>query len=134
VVVITSDHGESLGEHGYYFDHGEDLFDPCLRIPLVVRVPGAPAGLRVRSLATTLDIAPTILDAVKVSYPPDLSGRSLLPAALGRSVSGESRLFAQNDRGLTGTFDARFKLVATPSAGGARFAYYDRREDPTENR
>ena len=28
LVVLTSDHGESLGEHDYYFDHGEDLFDP----------------------------------------------------------------------------------------------------------
>src|SRR6185436_19717559 len=41
LVVVTSDHGESLGEHDYYFDHGEDLFDPCLRIPLIVKAPGA---------------------------------------------------------------------------------------------
>ena len=42
LVVITSDHGESLGEHDYYFDHGQDVFDPCLRIPLLVALPGAP--------------------------------------------------------------------------------------------
>jgi arylsulfatase len=36
LVVITSDHGESLGEHGYYFDHGENLFDPSTRVPLIV--------------------------------------------------------------------------------------------------
>ena len=40
LVVVTSDHGESLGEHDYYFDHGEDLFDPSLRIPLLVAGPG----------------------------------------------------------------------------------------------
>jgi arylsulfatase A-like enzyme len=85
VVVIASDHGESLGEHDYYFDHGEDLFDPCLRVPLIVSVPGADKGRRVTPLATTLDILPSILDAVKVSYPPDLSGHSLLPAIMARA-------------------------------------------------
>ena len=44
VVVLTSDHGESLGEHDYYFDHGEDLFDPSLRIPLIVVSPARRPG------------------------------------------------------------------------------------------
>ena len=52
VVVLTSDHGESLGEHDYYFDHGEDLFDPSLRVPLLVSLPGAPPG-RSEALAST---------------------------------------------------------------------------------
>ncbi len=79
VVVLTSDHGESLGEHDYYFDHGEDLFDPSLRVPLFVIAPRAPQAARSRLLASTLDVVPTILDAVKVSYPPELAGQSLLP-------------------------------------------------------
>ena len=37
--VLTSDHGESLGEHDYYFDHGENLFDPSMRVPLLARGP-----------------------------------------------------------------------------------------------
>ena len=48
LVVITSDHGESLGEHDYYFDHGENLFDPSMRIPLLVAGPGVEAGRRGR--------------------------------------------------------------------------------------
>src|SRR6185503_9458905 len=39
LVIVTSDHGESLGEPDYYYDHGEDVFDPSLRIPLVVSLP-----------------------------------------------------------------------------------------------
>src|SRR6185503_17473176 len=73
LVVLTSDHGESLGEHAYYFDHGEDVFDPALRIPLLVRLPGARGGARSDALASTLDLVPTVLDALKVSYPPDLA-------------------------------------------------------------
>ena len=57
-MVLTSDHGESLGEHDYYFDHGEDLFEPSMAVPLIVAVPGAPAGVRSRALASTLDLVP----------------------------------------------------------------------------
>jgi arylsulfatase A-like enzyme len=134
-VVLTSDHGESLGEHDYYFDHGEDLFDPCLAIPLIVTVPGATAGRRSSEFASTLDLVPTILDAVKVSYPPDLAGTSVLGAVTGGAGPGRERLFAQNDRNLSATFDARFKLVDTPlDDGGTRSALYDRERDAGETR
>jgi arylsulfatase len=134
-VVLTSDHGESLGEHDYYFDHGEDLFDPCLAIPLIVTVPGATGGRRTSEFASTLDLVPTILDAVKVSYPPDLAGTSVLGAVTGAIGPGRERLFAQNDRNLSATFDARYKLVDTPlDDGSTRSALYDRVSDPGETR
>jgi arylsulfatase A-like enzyme len=127
VVMLTSDHGESLGEHDYYFDHGEDVFDPSLRIPLIVRVPGMRAGARTDVLASTLDLVPTVLDAVKVSYPPELAGASLLPWIAGHGGTGPRRLFARNDRNLTAAFDRQLKLVATPAdSGPMRFALYDR--------
>jgi arylsulfatase A-like enzyme len=132
LVVVTSDHGESLGEHGYYFDHGEDLFDPCVRIPLLIVAPGAPKGLRSDALASTLDLVPTILDAVKVSYPPDLAGASLMPAVHGKAGPGRERLFAQNERNLSATWDRRFKVVASPEKNALRFAVYDRQHDPGE--
>ncbi len=135
VVMLTSDHGESLGEHDYYFDHGEDLFDPCLAIPLIVTVPGATGGRRSSEFASTLDLVPTILDAVKVSYPPDLAGTSVLGAVTGGAGPGRERLFAQNDRNLSATFDARYKLVDTPlDDGSTRAALYDRVRDPGETR
>ncbi len=47
LVVYTSDHGESLGEHDYFFDHGEYLYDGTLLVPLLLRWPGhVPAGQR----------------------------------------------------------------------------------------
>ena len=134
-IVLTSDHGESLGEHDYYFDHGEDLFDPCLAIPLIMTMPGASGGQRSSEFASTLDLVPTILDAVKVSYPPDLAGTSVLGAVTGGMGPGRQRLFAQNDRNLSATFDARFKLVETPrESGDPDRALYDRTRDPGETR
>ena len=134
LVVITSDHGESLGEHDYYFDHGENLFDPSMRIPLIVAGPGLKAGSRTDVLATTLDLVPTVLDAVKVSYPPELAGESLLPATRGERRPARPRLQGQNDRNLLGAWDPRFKIVATPSEAGPRYALYDREADPAETR
>jgi len=133
VILLASDHGESLGEHNYYFDHGADLFDPCLRVPLIVVDPDAKASGRSSALASTLDIVPTLLDAVKVSYPPDLAGTSLLPVVRGQSATPRERLFAENDRGFTGTHDGRFKLVREPKPT-RREALYDRKTDPAELR
>jgi len=131
IVALTSDHGESLGEHDYFFEHGADLFDPCMRVPLVVAGPGFEGGRRTDALATTLDLVPTLLDAVKVSYPPGLSGQSLLPASRGDSLPREW-LPGQNDRNLLGVWGRRFKIVATPSEDTARYALYDRASDPGE--
>ena len=134
LVVLTSDHGESLGEHAYYFDHGEDLFEPSLAVPLIVAGPTVPAGMRSASFASTLDVFPTVLDAVKVSYPPDLAGESLLPALAAGVSTRRERLFAQNDRNLSASWDRRFKVVAAPVPDGRRFALYDRKADPGETR
>jgi arylsulfatase A-like enzyme len=134
IVVLTSDHGESLGEHDYYFDHGENLFDPTLRIPLVVAGPGVVKGARSEALVSTLDLLPTVLDAVKISYPADLAGRSVWPAAEGRTLEEVPRLFAQNDRNLAAAFDRRYKIVGTPEADRIRFSLFDRSLDPKESK
>jgi arylsulfatase A-like enzyme len=133
LVILTSDHGESLGEHDYFFDHGQNLYDPSMRIPLVMAGPGLAVGHRSEVLATTLDLVPTVLDAVKVSYPPGLDGRSLLGSGKGRPGPRRPRLFGQNDRNLL-AWDGRFKIVATPTEEGADYALYDRERDPGETR
>lgn len=135
VVVLTSDHGESLGEHGYYFDHGEDVFDASLRIPLIISLAGTRRGERTKVLASTLDVVPTILDAVKLSYPPDLAGTSLIAAMKNLQESGQKRLYARNDRNLSAAWDHRMKVVASPKEGGGlRLALYDRAQDPGETK
>jgi arylsulfatase len=83
LVVLTSDHGESLGEHGYHFAHGEYLYEEGLRVPLLVRYPGAvAAGGRSAGLVENIDIAPTILALAGVSRMQGVEGRPILiPAA-----------------------------------------------------
>jgi len=78
VVVITSDHGESLGERGRA-DH-KSLEDWELLVPLVIAAPQLEkaAGTRVAAQVRLIDVMPTILDLVDVKIPRDIDGRSLL--------------------------------------------------------
>jgi arylsulfatase A-like enzyme len=133
-VVISSDHGESLGEHDYYFDHGANLFDPVQRIPFIVL--GRPAKpVRSSVLVSTLDIMPTFLDAARVSFPSGLAGRSVLPFAAGRAESSRATLVGENDRGHQGIWDARYKLVDDdPKAAASTRRFYDRSTDRGETR
>lgn len=65
VFVLLSDHGESLTEHGIYYDH-HGLYDESVRIPLVVRPPGGSQG-RVTQHVQTIDIVPTITSYLDLS-------------------------------------------------------------------
>jgi arylsulfatase A-like enzyme/Tfp pilus assembly protein PilF len=83
-VVVTSDHGESLGEHGEA-DHGYFLYDSTLRVPLIVRAPGI--GPRVvAEQVRSIDIAPTLAQLAGLATPADPdSGESLVPLMNGQS-------------------------------------------------
>ena len=79
LVVLTSDHGESLGEHGE-MTHGVFAYEATLRVPLVLWAPGIlPAGRTIETAVRHVDIMPTILDALGRAAPEGLAGRSLLP-------------------------------------------------------
>ena len=83
--IFTSDHGEGLGEHGSG-DHGETLFEQEVHIPLILKGPGIPKGLRVRGIVQHVDLAPTILDFLELSIPSQFQGVSFLPALNGAGV------------------------------------------------
>ena len=135
LIVFTSDHGESLGEHDYFFDHGHDLFNPSLRIPLIVSFPGfLPSGERVAAAVSTLDIYPTILDLAQVNFPPGLEGRSVLPLVRGTATRLHDQLFFQNDQHLTAISNGRLKLVHYPGhqVFPERCELFDMYRDPAE--
>ena len=137
LVVLTSDHGESLGEHDYFFDHGYDLFDPSLRVPLILSFPGIlPQGEIVQAAVSTLDIYPSVLDLAQVTFPPILQGRSLLTLVRHSQERLHDRLFFQNDQHQIGISDGRLKLISYPETpqAASRFELYDTWDDPDEQR
>ncbi len=76
IVIVTSDHGEEFGEHGV-FTHGHSLYDPLLRVPLIIAYPGRIAGgVRVERMVSTRDLPATVLDLAGAAD--SLPGRSLL--------------------------------------------------------
>lgn len=93
LIVVTADHGESLGEGDVWFSHGERLDDPQARVPLVVKLPAGAArvraGTRVAEPVSAVDVAPTILAAVGAPPPTDpFSGTDLVPVARGKRRPG----------------------------------------------
>jgi arylsulfatase A-like enzyme len=78
IVIITSDHGEHLGEHGGLMAHANSLYLPLLQVPLViVYPPGVPAGRRITEPAALQNLAATVLDLVNVPAEDMLPGTSL---------------------------------------------------------
>jgi len=79
LVVVTSDHGEGMGEHGEE-SHSFFVYDSTMRIPLIFGGAGAvPRGARADTLVRLVDVAPTVLDLVGAPAPPGIQGTSLRP-------------------------------------------------------
>jgi arylsulfatase A-like enzyme/Tfp pilus assembly protein PilF len=136
LVILTSDHGESLGEHGEA-THGIFAYEPTLRVPLVVYAPALFRPRVVTQPARHVDLVPTILDALEIEPPGDLPGRSLLPLLAGRSPNGPPPLYFEalsasiNRRWapLHGLRDGALKYIELPLP-----ELYDLAADPGEVR
>ena len=88
LVVITADHGEQFAEHEL-FGHGNSLYLPLLRVPLLLAFPGrVPAGLMLDEPVTLRDLAATVVDLVDLAAGAQLPGRSL--AEYWRNPGGSS--------------------------------------------
>ncbi|WP_036746989.1 sulfatase family protein [Paenibacillus sp. UNC451MF] len=93
LIVVTSDHGETLYEHDCYFDH-HGLYDCTLVVPLILKFPGkVPAGKRVSDVSVIHDIMPTILELLEIEEPMEADGQSLLPFIKGQPDRRVSELY-----------------------------------------
>jgi arylsulfatase A-like enzyme len=93
LVVIDSDHGETLYDHDCFFDH-HGLYDCTLRIPLVFRYPGkVPAGARFSDYCHMKDVMPTILDLMGIESRIKFDGRSLVPLLVGEAREQEPEYY-----------------------------------------
>ena len=77
LVILTSDHGEEFGEHGF-MEHGFTLYLPSVRVPLLVLFPGrVPAGTIVSEPVSLSDLPATVTDLVELESGPRFPGNSL---------------------------------------------------------
>ncbi len=141
LVVFTSDHGESLGEHGES-THGYFIYQSTLRVPLIIHWPagGNLSAARVDEPVSLLDIAPTVLQFLDVPRPAEFQGRTLLalarsksrsnaPAGVAEEIYSES-LYGRNHFGTSSLRCLRvgaLKYIEAPQP-----ELYDLASDPTE--
>jgi arylsulfatase A-like enzyme/tetratricopeptide (TPR) repeat protein len=135
LILVTSDHGESLGEHGEE-SHGIFVYDSTLRIPWIMAGPEVPRGRVVETVARSIDVAPTLLDYAGIAGAGAVDGRSIRPATTGRALPDEpayaeslSSLLHMGWAPLHAWRTRRWKLVEAP-----RPELYDLEADPAEQR
>ena len=142
LVVLTADHGESLGEHELYLEHGHGPYQPTAGVPLILAWRDRlPAGRVVTSPVGLVDLMPTLLELLDVEPPADLEGTSLVPMIESADGSGGPEwVFLQSGYDVPPQLavrHGRWKLVHLRTARsrekfGPEFQLYDVVADPGE--
>ena len=134
-IILVSDHGEGLGDHGEQ-RHGLLVYDEVLRVPLIIKqAANESAGRRVSDPVQQIDLVPTILDLAKAPVPGNLHGRSLNALLDGTGRIEERTIYAESLyghfrfgwAGLTSVTDGRYRYIKAPSE-----ELYDLKQDPAE--
>jgi arylsulfatase A-like enzyme/Flp pilus assembly protein TadD len=119
LIILTGDHGESLGEHGE-FTHGYFAYNSTLWIPLIIKAPGL-YGRRVSEYVSHVDLFPTVCDILGIEKPSFLQGISLLPLLKGQRIKKRPIYFESMDayynRGwapLMGYLEDEKKFIQSP--------------------
>ncbi len=144
VLALTADHGEEFLEHGGRYHAPVRLSEEIIRVPLLIRVPGAQGMKVATSPMSHLHLAPTLLEAMGVQAPSSFRGRSLWtnlqhgtdwddPAIIecGYGCTNPFRVESRSVSRLLGVRDARFKLVMRMEPGATE-EVYDLEADPAE--
>jgi arylsulfatase A-like enzyme len=129
MVVLFADHGEEFDEHGSFLH--EQLYQEVVGVPLIIAHPTLiPEGRRIDTPVQTLDIMPTVLEAVGVPPEDGMQGRSLLPILRGEGVDG-APLFSSNGDGQSyAVRDGDWKLIVDRKTRTE--SLYDLGTDPGE--
>ena len=135
IVLITSDHGEMLNEHGE-LGHGFFLYEPALAVPLLLRSSSLAAGSSVVDVVEIADLSPTLLDLAGIQIPPQIQGESLV------SLSKEGRK-KKNRAAYAESYFASLQFGISPikmvQDGGLKYIdapypeLYDLASDPGES-
>jgi arylsulfatase A-like enzyme len=137
LVVLTSDHGEELGERtpARPGNHGHSLYDELMLVPLIVHDPrpGAPVG-RVPYQVRSVDVMPTVLDLLEVPAPEGLDGRSLAGLMRGEETGNRAAFARLQNAGVREMVrDGSYKLIRNVFPIVPPIELYDLAEDPAES-
>ena len=141
LIVLSGDHGESLGEHGEK-THGFYIYNATLHVPLIIHLPSDGRGRTVDDLVSTADLMPTVLHVLKVEVPSQVQGRDLSPIVAKKKIAEKKEvdsrdLYAEsylprlhfNWSELRGVENERYHFIDAPKP-----ELYDLVKDPGETR
>lgn len=129
IIVLTGDNGLALGCHGLMGK--QNLYDHSVRIPLVLRGPGIPAGEMREQYVYLLDIFPTLCELNGMKIPDSVEGKSFADAIMDATAPGRETLyFVYNDR-IRGVKNKRFKLIEYRNTAW-QMQLFDLENDPWE--
>src|SRR5436190_14725198 len=94
LIILSGDHGESLGEHGEK-THGFFIYNATLHVPLIIHLPGDMHARTVQNLVNLADIMPTVLAALNIQLPAHVQGQSLLPIISPKKEDNARSLYAE---------------------------------------
>jgi arylsulfatase A-like enzyme/Tfp pilus assembly protein PilF len=135
LIIITSDHGEMLGEHGE-LTHGYFIYQSAVKVPLIFKLPGQTESRQVQDVVGLIDIMPTVCSLLNIQ-PPEVQGKDLSPYLLGKSVTRKERhIYTEsliptkyNANTLLGVVGGDLKYIQT-----TRPELYNLVKDPNESR
>lgn len=137
LIVFTSDHGEVLYEHDRYFGHDIMLYEPSMRVPLIIRKPGWEPST-VSGLVQLIDMMPTTLRALGIETDAPLEGADLAPVIRGEEPATTkialSLSYPPEKKSLPkyGLRTEGWKLILNETGNGRRRELYDLSKDPGE--
>ena len=130
LIILTSDHGEGMGEHDYYFAHGEYLYQHQIHVPLIVRWGDRLVGRRAEPVQH-VDIVPTVLAALDIDNGTAFRGADLRQRGrTDRRILSEMKSPLVADTQKLALVQGSAKLIHTPAT--RRFELYDLAADPDE--
>jgi arylsulfatase A-like enzyme len=132
IIVLWGDHGWNLGDHTYWCKH--TCYESSLHIPLIVRVPGMPAGRTTDVLTESVDIYPTLCELTGVPAPETVEGQSFVPILKDPSKSASDLAFSRFGKGDS-IRSARYRYSEYREPDGKLVGrmLYDHKTDPLEN-
>lgn len=135
LIIFTSDYGEMLGEHGYYFHEGWFLYEPLLRVPLILNDAAVLPAKKIASpVSAGLDIFPTLLGLLKKPEPPSVQGSDLSPLIFGNSKGAPSPIISDEGYSWVSVRVEEWKLVRYAEEPGlpGEYKLYNLKKDPGE--
>ncbi len=134
LIIITSDHGEMLAEHGEA-EHGYFIYQSAIKVPLIFKLPGRATPERVKNLVGLVDIVPTVCNLLGIQAPAHIRGKSLTAYFSKDRVPGPKRYIycesftptKHNANALIGVVTDGWKYIQT-----TRPELYDLIRDPQE--